>query len=95
MINGKVRLLYTRSQNFVQVYNFGEVDILIHFIYSFFFVFVQMLMYRLSAPADKAPYEAAVRTFLNSWLRGGDVTYTPGGLAWRDEWGALRYSGKC
>ena len=52
-----------------------------------------MLMYKLSAPSDKATYETAIRTYLDSWLTGGDVTYTPGGLAWRSQWGALRYSG--
>ena len=38
-------------------------------------------------------YKHAVRNFINSWLSGGSVTYTPKGLAWRDKWGPLRYSG--
>lgn len=57
--------------------------------------------------ADKAPgymvllaqitgdnkYKQDVQGFLNSWGRGGSVPYTPKGLAWRDAWGSLRYSG--
>ncbi|XP_064646839.1 endoglucanase E-4-like [Lineus longissimus] len=39
-------------------------------------------------------YKQDVAGFLNSWSRtGGGVTYTPKGLAWRDAWGSLRYSG--
>ena len=38
-------------------------------------------------------YSDAVQAFLNSWRPGGGITYTPGGLAWRDQWGPLRYTG--
>ena len=30
--------------------------------------------------------------FLRSWFPGGDIHYTPKGLAWRDMWGSLRYA---
>jgi len=29
---------------------------------------------------------------LTSWFPGGAITYTPKGLAWRLQWGSLRYS---
>ncbi|XP_071510732.1 uncharacterized protein [Diadema antillarum] len=53
---------------------------------------LQMLMFQMSSGTAKASYRAAVETYLDGWLRGGDVTYTPGGLAWRAQWGSLRYS---
>ena len=39
-----------------------------------------------------APYESAVETFLDGWISGSYVTYTPLGLAWWNEWGSLRYT---
>lgn len=30
--------------------------------------------------------------WLNSWLPGGSVSYTEGGLAWLSQWGSLRYA---
>ena len=38
-------------------------------------------------------YAGHVDAFLSSWYPGGGITYTPKGLAWRDQWGPLRYSG--
>nr|4ZG8_A Chain A, Endoglucanase [Perinereis brevicirris]4ZG8_B Chain B, Endoglucanase [Perinereis brevicirris]4ZH5_A Chain A, Endoglucanase [Perinereis brevicirris]4ZH5_B Chain B, Endoglucanase [Perinereis brevicirris] len=35
---------------------------------------------------------AQLEDFLQSWFPGGDIHYTPLGLAWRDTWGSLRYS---
>ncbi|XP_021345983.1 uncharacterized protein LOC110445615 [Mizuhopecten yessoensis] len=40
----------------------------------------------------KAVYRNLVASFLQSYMAGGDVHHTPKGLAWRDQWGALRYS---
>lgn len=37
------------------------------------------------------PYRIEVESWLNNWVSGGIQT-TAGGLAWLDEWGALRYS---
>lgn len=37
-------------------------------------------------------YRDQVETWLNSWLPGGQVTYTDGGLAWLGQWGSLRYA---
>ncbi|ESO91445.1 hypothetical protein LOTGIDRAFT_105466 [Lottia gigantea] len=34
----------------------------------------------------------AVIGFMKSWLPGGGITYTPCGLAWRDQWGSTRYA---
>lgn len=40
-----------------------------------------------------APYTNAVETFLNGWKDGSYVvTYTSKGLAWKDQWGSLRYA---
>ncbi len=31
---------------------------------------------------------------MEAWIRGTDgVTYTPGGLAWANQWGSLRFVG--
>jgi len=51
---------------------------------------VQMLMHIVN-PTD-GQYENHVRAFLQSWSREGGITYTPGGLAWRDQWGPNRYA---
>ena len=32
-------------------------------------------------------------TFNDVWLPGGELSYTPGGLAWRIQWGSNRYAG--
>ena len=31
---------------------------------------------------------------VDNYLPSGSVPYTPKGLAWRDQWGSLRYAGK-
>ena len=49
------------------------------------------MFYRMT---NDGKYREAVERFLRSWFPGGSVTYTPKGLAWRDQWGSLRYSGK-
>ena len=41
----------------------------------------------------ESQYLGHVQNFVNSWKPGGDITYTPAGLAWRDTWGPLRYTG--
>ncbi len=50
----------------------------------------------LAQETGKAEYRNDVEDWLNYWTIGnknGDrVTYTPGGLAWLNEWGSLRYS---
>ncbi|MBY9007667.1 MAG: glycoside hydrolase family 9 protein [Candidatus Lokiarchaeota archaeon] len=33
-----------------------------------------------------------VESYLDWWLPTGGIDYTPGGLAWLDQWGSLRYS---
>jgi hypothetical protein len=50
----------------------------------------QMLMYIVT---DEPQYMTDLRGFLDSWVSGSDVQYTPGGLAWRDMWGPNRYAG--
>jgi hypothetical protein len=37
-------------------------------------------------------YGDAVERNLDYWQPGGGILYTPGGLAWLDQWGALRYA---
>jgi endoglucanase len=52
-----------------------------------------VLMARLTDGA--APYSQDAEHLLDFWTvgDGGDrITYTPGGLAWLDQWGALRYA---
>jgi len=50
---------------------------------------VQLLMYMVT---NDDVYKSAIQSFVNGWLPNGGITYTPKGLAWRDEWGSLRYS---
>ncbi|XP_041455178.1 endoglucanase E-4-like isoform X1 [Lytechinus variegatus] len=52
---------------------------------------VQMMMYQIDK-SNTYLYKEDVKRFLDSWMRGGSVHYTPKGLAWRSEWGPLRYS---
>ncbi len=37
-------------------------------------------------------YRSRIEQNLDNWLPGGSVRYTPGGLAWLDTWGSLRYA---
>ena len=46
----------------------------------------------LATLTKKKLYQSAIQLFLDSWLPGGSVTYTPKGLAWRAKWGSNRYS---
>ncbi|MEM7066099.1 MAG: glycoside hydrolase family 9 protein [Cyanobacteria bacterium P01_B01_bin.77] len=45
----------------------------------------------LAQITDKSLYRIEVENWLNNWI-SGDIAKTDGGLAWVDEWGALRYS---
>ncbi|MEO1353234.1 MAG: glycoside hydrolase family 9 protein, partial [Cyanobacteria bacterium J06635_15] len=46
----------------------------------------------LAQETGDARYRNDVESWLNSWMPGGSVSYTDGGLAWLDQWGSLRYS---
>ncbi|HEX5056441.1 MAG TPA: glycoside hydrolase family 9 protein [Gammaproteobacteria bacterium] len=46
----------------------------------------------LARITGKQIYIDAVERNLDFWLPGGGITYTPGGLAWLDQWGSLRYA---
>jgi GH18 family chitinase len=49
----------------------------------------------LAQLTGKAVYKTAAEKWLNYWTvgeNGSRVAYTPGGLAWLDQWGSLRYS---
>ncbi len=37
-------------------------------------------------------YIDSIERNLDYWMPGGGITYTPGGLAWLDSWGCLRYA---
>jgi len=50
---------------------------------------VQLLMYLITG---EDTYKNDVESFINTWLPGGGVPYTPKGLAFRDTWGSLRYA---
>lgn len=51
---------------------------------------IQVLLYDIT---KETKYKTAAEGFVSSYMPGGSVTYTPCGLAWRLEWGSLRYSG--
>ena len=49
----------------------------------------------LAKITDKAEYHTAIQNNLNWWtvgVNGQKITYTPGGLAWLQTWGPLRYA---
>ena len=52
---------------------------------------VQILLYKFT---HKAAYKRDIEATLSSWMPGGSVPYTPGGMAYRLQWGALRYAGR-
>ncbi|MBN2532756.1 MAG: glycoside hydrolase family 9 protein [Spirochaetales bacterium] len=47
---------------------------------------------KLAQITEKTKYSEGVEINLDFWMPGGGVTYTPGGLAWLDMWGSLRYA---
>ena len=49
-----------------------------------------MLLYKFTG---KDAYKTDIEQTFKDWMPGGTVPYTPGGLAFRLQWGALRYSG--
>ncbi|GAB4215023.1 MAG: hypothetical protein OHK0022_54410 [Roseiflexaceae bacterium] len=49
----------------------------------------------LAKLTGEAQYTADAERFLDYWtvgVNGSRITYTPGGLAWLDQWGSLRYA---
>jgi hypothetical protein len=46
----------------------------------------------LARATGKQVYIDSVERNLDYWLPGGGITYTPGGLAFLDSWGSLRYA---
>ncbi|XP_048748294.1 uncharacterized protein LOC125660495 [Ostrea edulis] len=53
-------------------------------------VMCELLLYE---ETKEAKYKTLVDSFVKSYMPGGSVHQTPCGLAWRDMWGSLRYSG--
>ena len=49
----------------------------------------QILLARITG---KQEYIDSVERNLDWWMPSGGITYSPGGLAWLDSWGALRYA---
>ncbi|ESO91444.1 hypothetical protein LOTGIDRAFT_153886 [Lottia gigantea] len=49
----------------------------------------QLLLYKFT---KKDIYKQAVEETFKYWMPGGTIKYTPKGLAWRLQWGSLRYS---
>ncbi|XP_013069522.2 endoglucanase 4 [Biomphalaria glabrata] len=49
----------------------------------------QVLLYKLT---KKDRYKTAVEGSYKMWFPGGSISYTPKGLAYRLQWGSLRYS---
>lgn len=55
----------------------------------------ELLIAQYDTSSDSAIYKKAIENNLDYWSTGKDgerVPYTPKGLAWRDQWGSLRYS---
>ncbi|PVD35339.1 hypothetical protein C0Q70_02299 [Pomacea canaliculata] len=50
----------------------------------------QILLYELTS---KDVYKQEIISTMTSWTKAGGMTYTPKCLAWRLEWGSLRYAG--
>lgn len=46
----------------------------------------------LARATGKQIYIDSIERNLDYWQPGGGITYTPGGLAWLDSWGSLRYA---
>ncbi|CAL1530776.1 unnamed protein product [Lymnaea stagnalis] len=49
----------------------------------------QLILYE---ETKNSHFKDAVVGFMEAWLPAGGITYTPCGLAWRDQWGANRYA---
>jgi endoglucanase len=47
---------------------------------------------KMAQLTQQAHYIDGIEISLDFFLPGGGVTYTPGGLAWLDQWGSLRYA---
>ena len=47
---------------------------------------------KLAQITGKTSYVTLVERQLDWWMKGGGITYTPGGLPWLDSWGVLRYA---
>lgn len=59
-------------------------------LYTFSFI-AKVLLWKITRNTTyRADLEA---TFNDVWFPGGEVSYTPGGLAWRIQWGSNRYAG--
>ncbi|XP_006826094.2 endoglucanase E-4-like [Saccoglossus kowalevskii] len=52
---------------------------------------VQLLLSNLTEKIDHT-YTSDFKTYLNTWLPGGGIPYTPLGLVYRSSWGPLRYA---
>ena len=46
----------------------------------------------LARATGKQIYIDSIERNLDYWMPGGGITYSPGGLAWLDSWGSLRYA---
>ena len=46
----------------------------------------------LARATGKQIYIDSIERNLDYWMPSGGITYTPGGLAWLDSWGSLRYA---
>nr|BAH22180.1 beta-1,4-endoglucanase [Metaphire hilgendorfi] len=46
----------------------------------------------LFSSAGQTVFQTPVEGYIRSWMPGGSVTYTPQGLAWRQQWGPNRYA---
>jgi len=51
---------------------------------------LQILLYNATG---KAQYLQDIEATFTDWMPGGSVPYSPKGMAFRLQWGALRYAG--
>lgn len=60
-------------------------------IYIYIILYSQVLLWNLT---QNGTYKADVEATFDDWFPGGELTYSPGGMAYRLQWGALRYTGQ-
>ena len=50
---------------------------------------LQMILFHVTGDSR---YRSNIESFVDGWISGSSVDYTPGGLAYRLEWGSNRYA---
>lgn len=94
IINTDYHMRFARKNDFISLvkknFQTNKENPLLYFV-IINVLYLQLLLFEATGDSK---YSRDVKTFLKEWAPGGSVQYTPGGLAWRLQWGSLRYSGK-